>query len=83
MDQPLIAVVNNDTVFLSLMNDLLSEEGYRTELITSGDKAYKEIRKLMPELVILDIVMDDPESGADILNRRAKVILQLLRCDQV
>ncbi len=67
MDKPLIAIVNDDTIFLSLMEDLLSEEGYRTELINSSDKAYKEIRKLKPALVILDIVMDKPESGWTIL----------------
>ncbi len=67
MDKPLIAIVNDDTQFLSLMNDLLSDEGYRTELINTSDKAYKEIRKLKPALVILDIVTDKPESGWKIL----------------
>ncbi len=67
MDKPLIAIVNDDTIFLSLMNDLLSEEGYRTVLINTSDKAYKEIRKLKPALVILDIVMDKPESGWTVL----------------
>ncbi len=70
-----IMVVNNDTTFLRLMHDLLDEEGYDAKLILASDKAYDAIRKEKPDLVILDIVMDKPESGW--------MVLDLLRLDPV
>ncbi len=73
MTQPLIAVVNDDTTFLELMNDLLAEHGYRTVLIKEGDKAYKTIRKEKPALVILDIRLEHPEAGW--------MVLELVRLD--
>ncbi len=73
MDKPLIAVVNDDTTFLELMNDLLSDEGYRTMLIKEGDKAYKRLREEKPDLVILDIRLEHPEMGW--------LILELIQLD--
>ncbi len=73
MSKPLIAVVNDDTTFLGLMQDLLDGQGYRTMLITEGDEAYHKIRKEKPELVILDIRLEHAESGW--------VVLDLLRLD--
>jgi CheY-like chemotaxis protein len=73
MDKPLIAVVNDDTLFLELMHDLLASEGYRTAIWREGDKAYEMIKEHRPALVILDIRMERPDSGW--------MVLELLRLD--
>ncbi len=73
MTEPLIAVVNNDTAYLELMHELLSLEGYRTVICKEGDKAYALVKEQRPDLVVLDIRMDQPESGW--------TILELLRLD--
>jgi CheY-like chemotaxis protein len=73
MSDPVIAVVNNDTEFLELMQDLLSVEGYRTVICKEGDKAYSLVKEIQPSLVVLDIRMDQPETGW--------TILELLRLD--
>lgn len=73
MAEPVIAVVNNDTEFLELMQDLLSVEGYQTVICKEGDKAYALVKELQPSLVVLDIRMDQPEAGW--------TILELLRLD--
>jgi CheY-like chemotaxis protein len=65
--QPLIAVVNDDTAFLNLMNELLSDEGYRTILWIEGDSAFEMVRREQPALVILDIRMEHPEAGWTVL----------------
>lgn len=65
--QPLIAVVNDDTAFLNLMNELLSDEGYRTILWIEGDTAFEMVRREQPALVILDIRMEHPEAGWTVL----------------
>jgi DNA-binding response OmpR family regulator len=67
MKRPLIAVVNQDTIFLQLMEELLSEEGYYTYIEKEGDRAYQSIKKRKPDLVILDIRLNDPEAGFKVI----------------
>ena len=73
MAHPLIAVMNDDTVFLQLMHDLLTGEGYRCIICKEGDKVYPLIKEQQPNLVILDIRMGAPEAGWN--------VLELLRLD--
>lgn len=61
--RPLIAVVNDDTTFLHLMDELLGEENYDTILWVEGRTAYEMIRDRQPQLVILDIRAGAPERG--------------------
>jgi CheY-like chemotaxis protein len=65
---PTIAVVNDDTAFLNLMFELLTYEGYDCWIHTVGSTAYEKIRADMPDLVILDIRMDNDESGWHVLD---------------
>lgn len=74
-ETPLIAVVNDDTVFLNLMHDLLTDEGYGVVLHIEGSSAYQWVRQEMPDLVILDIRIEHPEPGW--------VTLDLIRLDPV
>ncbi len=69
----MIAVVNDDTHFLNLMHDLLSDEGYEVVIHIEGSSAYKSIREQMPDLIILDIRIEHPEAGW--------VTLDLIRLD--
>ncbi|HUY99108.1 MAG TPA: response regulator [Thermomicrobiaceae bacterium] len=68
MTDALIAVVNDDTDFLEMMGTLLSEEGYRTVTALSSQNAYELIRRDRPDLVVLDIRMEHPASGWDLLD---------------
>ena len=67
MTKPLIAVVNDDTLFLELMHDLLTQEGYRAAIWKEGDTAFEMIKEHEPQLVILDIRMEHPDTGWMIL----------------
>ena len=58
-----IAVVNDDTAFIDLMSDLLSDEGYETIPHKVGDTAYTMIREAQPDLVVLDIQLEHRDSG--------------------
>jgi CheY-like chemotaxis protein len=73
MAKPLIAVVNDDTIFLELMHDLLTSEGYRTAIWNEGDRAYEMIKEHRPLLVVLDIRMERPDTGW--------MVLELMRLD--
>lgn len=71
--KPLVAVVNDDTQFLRLVEMVLSSAGYETVLLFEGGTAFEDIRHHMPDLVVLDIRMESPEAGW--------IILDLMRLD--
>lgn len=62
--KPHIAVVNDDTVFLRLMYELLSvEEGYAVSTCFVGSEGYKFVKDLQPDLVVLDLVFKSSDEG--------------------
>ncbi|HYI14129.1 MAG TPA: response regulator [Thermomicrobiales bacterium] len=63
-----IAVVNDDTVFLQLMDDLLSGEGYQTTIMKVSTEAFERIKELQPSLIILDIWIQKVDTGWEVLN---------------
>jgi CheY-like chemotaxis protein len=74
MHRPRIAVVNDDTAFLQLMQQVLADEGYETLIHIVGATAHDFVRIELPDLVILDVRMDDPQSGWQ--------VLELMRLDR-
>src|ERR1700710_2328022 len=68
-----IAVINDNTVFLQFMQELLSQEGYETILWFASESAHDMVVNQRPDLVVLDIRMEHPDSGL--------VVLDMLRID--
>ena len=63
-----IVVVNDDTDFLTLMTDLLTDiGGYAVQVCREGNNAYQFVKEQSPDLVILDIRIDGQEMGWTIL----------------
>ena len=55
--KPHVAVINDDTTFLRLMDELLGrEEGYRVSTTFVGGEAHSFVREVQPDLVVLDLV---------------------------
>jgi len=71
MTAPVIAVLDNDPSFLSLMHDLLTDEGYRTLRWHASEwaRAHALLRRLQPHLVILDLWMEERDDGWAFLKR--------------
>jgi DNA-binding response OmpR family regulator len=65
--RPLIAVVDDDVAFTMLVQDFLDGEGYATLLIHEAEGALRHIAEAHPALVILDVRMEQPDSGGEIL----------------
>ncbi len=64
-----ILLINDDTAFLELMQDLLeADEGYKVSICKEWDPAYERVKKDRPDLVILDITIGGQERGWTILN---------------
>ena len=58
--KPHVAVINDDTTFLRLMDELLGhEEGYRVSTSFVGGEAHSFVREVQPDLVVLDLVFGD------------------------
>jgi DNA-binding response OmpR family regulator len=66
--KPRIAVINDDTAFLDLMEELLErEEGYDVSVCKEANNAYQFVKDSCPDLVILDIRVGHEENGWQIL----------------
>jgi CheY-like chemotaxis protein len=64
-----VAVINDDTVFLDLMRELLEqEEHYEVLICREWDGAYQFVKDHQPDLVIQDIRIGGEEHGWTILN---------------
>ncbi len=70
---PHIAIINDDTAFLQLMYDLLDMQGYDVVLHREGSHAHRQVKEEKPDLIVLDIRMERPDSGW--------LVLDLLRLD--
>lgn len=68
MAAPVIAVVNDDTQFLRLMEMILADAGYDTLIFYEGSTAFEQIKEHMPALVVLDIRLEHQEGGWTILD---------------
>jgi CheY-like chemotaxis protein len=68
-----ITVINDNTAFLAFMQELLTEEGYETTIWTASETAHDMVVNQRPDLVVLDIRMEHPDSGL--------IVLEMLRMD--
>lgn len=62
-----VAVVNDDTVFLDMMVAVLEEFGCDAVAYREGGKAFEQLQADVPDLIILDIRMETPETGWTLL----------------
>jgi DNA-binding response OmpR family regulator len=53
-ERPNVLVVNDDTAFLQLMEQLLEDEGYRADTLKATKNALDRIKERRPALVTLD-----------------------------
>jgi CheY-like chemotaxis protein len=66
--KPLIVVINVDTPFLELMEELLEEfEVFSVKTRKEWHEAHEYVKEVRPDLVILDLVMGQEERGWRIL----------------
>jgi DNA-binding response OmpR family regulator len=74
MGRYLIAVVNDDKPYIEMMAEVLGDEGYSAISCLAGAGAYALIQREQPDLVILDLKLEQPDSGMN--------VLQMLRLDR-
>jgi two-component system KDP operon response regulator KdpE len=65
---PVILVVDDEPQILRVLRTGLPPRGYQVRTASGGEEALEEIRKEMPDLVILDLVMPEM-SGLEVCQR--------------
>lgn len=53
----LIVVIEDDLKIQSLLVDYLRQDGFATAVFDDGDKAIKEVSRLNPDLILLDVML--------------------------
>jgi DNA-binding response OmpR family regulator len=64
-----ILVVEDDVDIRGMLSDLLAGEGYSTILLSGSEHAHEVITRDRPDLILLDIWLEKPDSGWQLLER--------------
>jgi CheY-like chemotaxis protein len=56
-EQPVILIVDDNTINLQLLHETLDGQGYQLLAARSGEEALRIARKATPDLILLDIMM--------------------------
>lgn len=62
---PLVLVVDDDPAILRVVELLLDRNGYTVRTAANGQEALKALRKIVPDVLVLDVVMPGM-SGYDV-----------------
>jgi CheY-like chemotaxis protein len=63
-----VAIVNDDSTFIQLVGELLQERGWETLELREGNSAFERFKVEQPDLVILDVRIEKPDTGWRVLN---------------
>lgn len=79
-----ILVVDDEKNIRALFRDELEEEGYEVEIAGGGREALEKIEKKLPDLVVLDVRMEDM-TGLEVLEevRKKHENLPVIMCTAV
>ncbi len=66
--RPYILWIEDDNFLGTLITKKLEAEGYRVEYVKSGEKAWQEVRKDKPDLILADILLPGMD-GFEFLSR--------------
>ncbi len=58
-----VLLVDDDADFVAVTRALLEERGYSVRVAFSGTQCREEVAARRPDLIILDMVMEDPSDG--------------------
>lgn len=64
-----ILVVNDTQEILDLFRDILEEEGYRVSLYSYAINDMAEIKRIAPDLIILDFIIGGEDTGWQLLQK--------------
>ncbi len=69
MDSHLIAVVNHEKMFLDLMHEIITQEGYEAVCWHADDDTFTRLQAAQPDLAIVDINVHHRDAAWALLER--------------
>jgi len=69
MPRQRIAIINDDDVYMELMKGLLEDAGYKATIWDRRENAYYTIKRERPDVIIIDIRLQNREDGWKILEQ--------------
>ncbi|HEY7033836.1 MAG TPA: response regulator [Thermomicrobiales bacterium] len=66
-ETPLILVIDDDEAVLQVYQDLLEDDGYRLSVHSYPPADPEEVRRLRPNLILLDLLFGEEDLGWDFL----------------
>ncbi|UCH98739.1 MAG: response regulator [Candidatus Aminicenantes bacterium] len=61
---PLVLIVDDVSQNLKILGDILRAKGYRIAVATNGKQALEVVKKILPDLILLDIMMPEMDGFA-------------------
>jgi DNA-binding response OmpR family regulator len=61
-----IMVIDDDQTILALLDEIMTEADYEVHLYTYGLPDSAELRRVHPDLIICDYLVDGDDVGADL-----------------
>lgn len=68
-EQKLILLVDDDPSFLEATSTVLEGFGYRTKKAMNPEECFESLKKELPDLIVLDVMMARLDSGFDVCRR--------------
>lgn len=80
MEKKKILIVEDELVIALDIKFSLENYGYEvTDVVATGDEALDSIEEVKPELVVIDIILDDSQSGIELARKiKMKYDIQVL-----
>lgn len=77
---PKIAIIDDDPDILDASELVLTSKGYEVITATNPDDGYKIVKDQNPDLIILDVMMNEPDDGFFLAQkfRREKIAIPII-----
>ena len=70
-----ILIIDDNADIRNILNDLISDEGYKTRIAANYNQALTEIDKKLPDVAIIDVKLDKGDNdGIELLSHIKKKI---------
>ena len=66
-----VLVVDDEPAIVEIVRDYLADAGYRVSTARSGDEALRQVRSIVPDLVVLDLGLPGVD-GLDVARTSAR-----------
>ena len=68
-----ILIIDDNADIRNILNDLISDEGYKTRIAANYNQALTEIDKKLPDVAIIDVKLDKGDNdGIELLSHIKK-----------